>query len=170
MSRLDKLDKHIIYELVGNCRIPYQELAEKTGITANAVRKRINKLESSGAIDYYTLELAYTMIDAHSMMAWVTTDGSRDEKEFADTMGKNEYVQDVTHHAGGYYAVFADYITAEDMSNLTRFLRNQESVSNVEIHPLILYSSGAPPKPEFELKKLHFRVLKPLVDDPRMLV
>ncbi|MFW9909252.1 MAG: winged helix-turn-helix transcriptional regulator [Candidatus Thorarchaeota archaeon] len=168
MPELDKLDKQIIYELAGNCRQSYQELAKKTGITANAVRKRIDKLESSGAIDYYTIEYTYTMIDAHSLMAWITTDGTSDEEEFSNQIGNLKFFLDVTPLTGGYYAAFADYITAEDMSDITRFVRSQECVLNVEIHPLVVYTSRPPPKPELELKKLHYRVLKPLIENPRM--
>lgn len=146
----------------------YHELAQKTGITANAVRKRIGKLEDSGVIDYYTIELTYTMIDAHSLLAWILTDGTRDEEEFSNALGSSEYILDVTPHAGGYYAVFADYITAEDMSRITRLIRAQKGVLNVEIHPLILYTSLAPPMSDSELKKLHFRILKPLINDPKM--
>jgi AsnC-type helix-turn-helix domain len=43
---LDKIDLKIINSLIGDCRSPYRNIAERVGITPNAVKTRVNKMIS----------------------------------------------------------------------------------------------------------------------------
>jgi DNA-binding Lrp family transcriptional regulator len=47
---LDKIDLKIINSLIGDCRSPYRNIAERVGITPNAVKTRVNKMISQGII------------------------------------------------------------------------------------------------------------------------
>ncbi|MBE0526107.1 MAG: AsnC family transcriptional regulator [Candidatus Thorarchaeota archaeon] len=40
---MDEVDKALWQELYSNCRLSYQYLADKLDLTANAVRKRIDR-------------------------------------------------------------------------------------------------------------------------------
>lgn len=56
-SKLDKLDKYDI-EIIRNLwdgRTPYQDIAEKVGLTTNTVRNRVNKMLESGALQIISL-------------------------------------------------------------------------------------------------------------------
>lgn len=52
---LDRADERILAELTRNARIAHAELAEKVGLSRNAVRQRIERLERDGVIRGYTL-------------------------------------------------------------------------------------------------------------------
>lgn len=54
---LDQTDAQILKELTKNCRIKVNHLAQRVHLTAPAVTARINRLEDTGVIKRYTIEV-----------------------------------------------------------------------------------------------------------------
>ena len=54
---LDKIDLKIINSLIGDCRSPYRNIAERVGITPNAVKTRVNKMISQGIIQNFVVRI-----------------------------------------------------------------------------------------------------------------
>jgi DNA-binding Lrp family transcriptional regulator len=50
---VDKIDLHIMILLYVNCRTPYRSIASAVGISANAVKTRVNKMVSKGIIQKF---------------------------------------------------------------------------------------------------------------------
>jgi DNA-binding Lrp family transcriptional regulator len=50
---VDKIDLHIMSLLYANCRTPYRTIASTVGISANAVKTRVNKMISKGIIQKF---------------------------------------------------------------------------------------------------------------------
>jgi DNA-binding Lrp family transcriptional regulator len=133
-------------------------------MSANAVKKRVSKLEELGVIVRYVVELTPAMIDAEILLAMVSTDGTQDEEEFANLIGGNLHVFDVGPLTGASYLVFADYTSPVELSDLGRFLRGLRGVLRVELHTLLRFQE--PKKDEFT--GLQLRVLSALMEDARM--
>jgi len=166
MISVDDIDKRIILELDSDCRMTYKTMADKLGLSANAIRKRITKLIDTGVIDRYLTTLSFDMIDADAILAIIHTDGSEFQEEFIADVGKNPAVLQVSSIAcgkGGMYFVFAIARGSLALSDIGTFLRTLESVIDVEIHVLI-YPRGE----KVNLTKMQLRILKHLVDNPRM--
>ena len=166
MISMDDIDKRIILKLDSDCRMTYQMMANKLGLSSTAIRKRLTKLLDSGIIDRFMTTLSLEMIDSDLIIAIVQTDGSEFQDEFISEMRKNSSVVQVSHVAcgkGGLYSVFAVTSGVQALSDFGLFLRTLKSVTNVEIHVLV-YPRGK----KVELTNLQLRVLKHLVDDPRM--
>jgi DNA-binding Lrp family transcriptional regulator len=162
---LDEIDKQILAALARNCRITYQELSRRHGISANAIRRRIMNLEETGEISSYVVSLSAGMIGSNQIFGYLTSDGSRDEVEMIDQMGSHPNITAAAAYSNGTYAFVANYDTTQEMHELSSFLRNIKSVIDAEIHPTII-SLGQ----KMELTKLHLRILKFLVEDPRLSV
>jgi DNA-binding Lrp family transcriptional regulator len=165
-SQMDFIDRGIMWELHENCRISYQTLAKKYGLTANAVRGRINKMMETGIIDSFVVTLSVEMIDSDLMFALVHTDGLENSEEFIKRLGQSPMVVVaglVACPEGGLYQIFAQYIKSEGLSELGSFIRNIQEVTRVEVLP-ILYPRGGKTK----LTKADLRVLKILIEDARM--
>jgi DNA-binding Lrp family transcriptional regulator len=59
---LDSVDKHILYYLQQDARSTSStDIAEKLGISASTVRTRLNKLEESGIIRGYHIDIDYDL-------------------------------------------------------------------------------------------------------------
>jgi DNA-binding Lrp family transcriptional regulator len=162
---LDEVDKSILLNLVTNCRMPYQTLARKLNISSNAVKKRIDHLIETGVIERFTIELDLEMFGGDAALSIVETDGTENEHEFCDMLGKNPMIGIVGPCSGTTYMIFATYIGTAGLSDLDIFLRKQKQVKKVEVFPLVFLRGK-----RISYSKSHIKILKCLVKDPRMAV
>jgi Lrp/AsnC family leucine-responsive transcriptional regulator len=163
---MDDIDKRIIFELDSDCRMTYQKMADKLGITATAVKKRVMKLLERGVIDRFITILNFEMIDSDLLLSLVQTDGSEFEDDFINQLGEKPFVIQVSPIAcgkGGLYAVFAVTSGLSGLSDFGTFIRTLDPVTNLDMH-VLLYPRGK----KVTLTKTQLRVLKYLVDNPRM--
>ncbi len=163
MCSLDEIDKKILNDLEGNCRISYQELSRKYGISANAIRRRILNLEESGVIYGYSIVLSPEMTGTEYLFGLLKTDGSRDEVEMVDEIGSSKNVIAAASYTDGMYALVAEYHGPEELLEVGTYLRRIESVEKSELHTIVRSWDG-----RMTLTKTHLRVLKPLLKDPRL--
>ena len=160
---LDELDRRILIDLQRNCRVSYQELSRKYGISANAIRRRILNLEESGVISGYSISLSPAMTGTDLLFGLLSTDGSRDEMEMVDAIGSRKQIVAAASYTNGIYALVAEYQGPEELQEVGAFLRALDSVVEAELHTII---GGWGPK--VNLTKTHLRVLEPLLEDPRL--
>jgi len=165
---LDSIDKRILLALDENCRLSYQALAEKLGLTATAIKKRMDRLIETGVIEEFSIILKPAMMESDYLIALVFTDGSEDEEEFIEHIGSHLMVVQVGQLATGVgrlYFIHCEYVGAEGLQNLGTFLRTLDSVSSIELHTTMTQRGE-----KFDIKKMHLRVLKQLLEDARMQV
>lgn len=160
---MDALDKGILIDLLRNCRLTYEELSRNHGISANAIRKRVLRLEESGVIDCYTIYLSSEMARVEQMFGLLTTDGSIDEVELVNRISQNRCIIAASSYTDGTYALVGDYGNTSELMSIGTHLRSLESVKHVEMHTVLQNRGGT-----MEMNNLHLRVLKCLVEDPRM--
>lgn len=163
VAALDELDKKILTDLQVNCRISYQELSRKYGISANAIRRRILNLEESGVISGYSITLSPAMTGTDSLFGLLSTDGSRDEVEMVAEIGSNKYIMAAAAYTDAVYVFVAEYNSPKELQEIGSFLRTLDSVEEAEFHTFIR-TWGA----KMKLTKTHLRVLEPLLEDPRL--
>ncbi|OLS29134.1 MAG: putative HTH-type transcriptional regulator [Candidatus Thorarchaeota archaeon AB_25] len=165
---MDSIDKRILLALDENCRLSYQALAEKLGLTATAIKKRMDRLIETGVIEEFSIILKPAMMESDYLIALVFTDGSEDEEEFIEHIGSHLMVVQVGQLATGVgrlYFIHCEYVGAEGLQNLGTFLRTLDSVSSIELHTTMTQRGE-----KFDIKKMHLRVLKQLLEDARMQV
>lgn len=160
---MDSIDKGILKDLSENCRITYRELALKYNISSSAIKKRVKKLEDTGIITRYRLQVTTEMAGINLLYGMLTTDGSQDEAAFVNTLGSNDKIIAAASYTGGNYALIAEFRDSQDLWEIGAFLRTLDCVHNIETHQLL-----KPLGHKMEFSKLHLRILKTLNDDPRM--
>ncbi len=159
---LDAIDKQLWMELAQNCRYSYQYLADKIGISANAVKQRVSKLLESGFIESWYLSFRPAMINARFAFVEVKTDGSQSEEEMIHTFENHPLIYVVLPLTTGDFILHAEYTDSNSMLEMSSYIRSVEGVTNVMVHPTI---AGVGKK--MELGSLHLRVLRWLAEDPR---
>jgi len=161
--KLDEIDKALWQELYRNCRRSYQYLANKLGITPNAVRKRIEKLMETGVIVEWTVSLAPAMIDSHYAFIEVTTNDDVDYDKLFNQFFDRPEIYVILPLTSGDYALHALYSGSEGLHELGSFIRQLEGVKESKLHPTTTFNGN-----KIELSNLDLRVLKFLYGDPRM--
>ncbi|MFW9788900.1 MAG: AsnC family transcriptional regulator [Candidatus Thorarchaeota archaeon] len=166
---MDIVDKQLLTELTRNCRSSYQDLSLKFGFTANAVRKRIDKLLANGTLYSFTIRPALNSMNGNIAISLIETDGDESPIEFMESLGTNEMVGEINPIATkdrGFYLVISDYIGADGILELGAFFRKLDHVDKVTMHPVITdqFYHGK----SVEFKQLDLRVMKHLAHDARM--
>jgi DNA-binding Lrp family transcriptional regulator len=155
-------------EIASNCRISYESLSRKTGLSANAVKNRVVALLESGTISRFSVALTAAMINAEYFLALVKTDGTEDIDEYLGRMGESPMVGHISVLAsagGGAYLLWGQYVGSSMLSELRAFLHTPSEVREVELHT-ILGRTGK----KVDLAKLHLRILAILRKDPRAMI
>lgn len=146
-----------------NCRVTYQELATEHDISSNAIKKRIDKLENSGVIESYAIELSLTMIDAENAMIFASTSGTENNISFINSLGANECINYVGELSGSIYIIFCTYQKGSaGLGQITAFIRSFEFVTKIDIYPLMT-EQGL--KRDFSIQEL--LVIRELLKNPR---
>ena len=125
---MDELNMKILGDLGSNCRVCYQELSRRYGISANAIRRRVLNLEESGEIGGYSLMLSPAMIGVNRLLCLLTADGFRDEVEMMDEIGSHSGVIASASYSNGIYALVGEYTTNEELLDLTSYFRKIEKL------------------------------------------
>jgi len=162
---LDEIDKGILFGMLQNCRTPYRTLAQQFNMTANAVKKRVQKLIDTGVIAKFTAELSPAMVDGENCLAIIFTDGGEDSDELVQKIGSHLLIREVGILSGSAYLAMGTHTGSESLRNLGSFLRGIDNVRGVELHSLV---KDALHGRKTDLTKLQLRVLQCLVEDPRM--
>ncbi|MHA2211928.1 MAG: winged helix-turn-helix transcriptional regulator [Candidatus Thorarchaeota archaeon] len=160
---MDLIDKGILFDLEENCRVSYQALSDRHGVSANAIKKRIAKLIEEGVIERFEVVLSYAMVDADLVIAVTQTDGTLISDQTLDTLGRSPMISVILPLTSGNIMIDSDCVGTKGISELGNLLRVQPGVVDVEIHP-ILVKRGKKAK----LSNLDLRILKELVNNPRM--
>lgn len=160
---MDSVDIGILRALGENCRASYQEMGRELGMTANAVKKRVKRLVDSGTIHSFVVYLSPAMADLEILLAIVNTEGVRSEERILDVIVENSHVFSTGRLSDGNCIVFAEYEGSDNEIKLEHFLQKIDGVTGIEIHKLL-----SPRGKKVEFKPLELRVLKCLVEDPRM--
>ncbi|MFW9907603.1 MAG: winged helix-turn-helix transcriptional regulator [Candidatus Thorarchaeota archaeon] len=163
---MDFADKKILFELDGNCRLSYRELADKLNISSNAVRKRIINLIEVGVIVDFVVELTYAAANSNLVICILQTDGSERPEEFIDALGGYPSIIATFRETPQGYIVFGQCSGTEDISSMSVFIRGLRSVTHVATH--IISHQPLPVGKKTEFTRIQLKVLKALLDDPRM--
>lgn len=168
MDNLDSIDKRILLALDADCRLSYQALANQLGITANAVRKRFDRLIETGIIEEFVVLLRPEMVGSEYLVALVQTDGTENEEAFINYLGENlNIVQagQVVTSSNRLYFVQCEFVGSQSLKDLSTFFRQIEQITDLELHTIPI-----PRGNQFNIKRLHLQVLKLLLEDARMQV
>jgi len=132
-------------------------------MTANAVKKRVNKLIDSGTIHSFVVYLSLAMADVEIYLAIVNTEGMNGEDKVLSKIVEDPHVFSTGRLSDGTCIVFAEYEGTENEAKLEHFLHEIDGISGLEIHKL-----RSPRGTKVDFKPLQLRVLNCLVEDPRM--
>lgn len=165
MILLDLVDKQILLELRDDCRVSFENLARKLGLTSNAIKKRILNLTSSGVLENLVTRLSLAMVDARIAMILAHTDGVLKDNEVEERIGSHPLVTRVGFDSSGGVISYAEYTSETELEEIHVYIEGIPGLGDVESYKLDTHRGGS-----MKLSATHLRVLRCLVIDPRMSV
>jgi len=160
---LDSTDIRILRALGENCRTSYQEMGRELGMTANAVKKRVKKLVAEGTIHDFLVYLSPAMAEVEIYLAIVNTEGLKSQESVLNDIIEGPHIYSAGRLSDGTCIVFGEYSYSESKAKFETFLKGIDGITGVEIHQL-----QVPQGKKVDLKPLQLRVLRCLVEDPRL--
>lgn len=167
---MDAVDIVLIQQLLVNSRTPYRELAEKLGLSVNAVHKRVNHLMEIGVIEAFTARVSLMALemDSVTVLAWGhTTSDAIDDT--TGILGTDETIYWVTVTGGNNLYIGAQLKGIGDLDRFVSFLRSEGHVQDPTI--MILSAFGGPTPTAVPLigplSSLDYRIINSLRKDSR---
>ncbi len=141
-SRLDAIDRGILAALATDCRLSASELARQVGMSAPAIRERINRLEQAGVIRGYRVDIDPAAL-GFPIAAWVRIrPGPGQLPKIADLAARTPEVSECHRISGEDCFLLKVHVAAiealEDV--LDRFLIHGQTTSS------FIVSSPVPPR------------------------
>lgn len=162
MRDLDHLDFMILRDLRVNCRTSYEVMSRKYGVSANAIRKRVKRLQEEGIIADFVLSLSPAMANANPFFALAYSNQSLNDDALINMIGNHRLVSAIGFDSYGACVIVGSYSHPEELSEFSEFIRGFDCVRDCEIHPLPTHRGR-----KRELSALDLKVIKSLRNDPR---
>jgi DNA-binding Lrp family transcriptional regulator len=160
---VDNTDLALCTALLGNSRTPYQELADKLGLSVNAVHRRIKGLVEDGVIKAFTARVGIAGLRAVNVWVFGRSDAVPLE-EVHLRLQKNDMVYWVAYSGGGFVYIGAYLPDLSRLDELVTFVGSEAKMRE----PSVGIQSSLPfPPAEEKLHPLDYMIIKALHRDAR---
>jgi DNA-binding Lrp family transcriptional regulator len=163
---MDKTDVILSMHLLTNSRTPYRELADKLGLSANAIHKRIQCLIEMGVIRKFTTKISLAALQA----IVVTVYGKSEAESVAnlhERLGTHGSIYWVTLGGGNYMIIGAYLRSMQEIESLVDYVKKEALIPN----PVVGLLPAAPTNLRFSAEKtlhpLDLQIIYALSNDSR---
>jgi DNA-binding Lrp family transcriptional regulator len=161
---LDAIELDIVKALIQDCRLSYQELSKRVGITRSAVKKRIDRLVETNVIHEYVVRLSSEMTKMEYAFAILEFESPPDENEVLKALSRSQSITQVSKTFDKRFVVFAVYFSIDELSDLTTLIWSLEGLKDVKLYPKFMVDRGG----TMELTGVHKKILRALMKNARM--
>jgi len=128
--RVTYKDQELLSELRGNARASTTDLAKNLGVSRSTVQKRLERLENSGVIAGYTVQLSSAYLDQEIKAHVSITVSPRQTADIIASMSKLAAVRAV-YSVSGQYDLIAE-VAAMSVNDLDAVIDQIISIDGVE--------------------------------------
>ena len=161
---MDATDVEIVKLLIRDCRISYQELSKKVGITRSAVKKRVDKLVNTNVVHKYIVRLSSAMTNMEYILATLDFKSPPNETNLQHILSRNPSITQLSKSFNGRFCAFGVYFSDEELSEMTSLLWSLREIKEVKLYPKFMHNRGGTMK----LTGVHMKILRCLLEDARM--
>ena len=131
-NEIDKLDRQILSTLMNNAKRPYTDIAQELFVSGGTIHVRMKKLEDSGIVKGYNLEVDYHKL-GYDVCAFlgIYLDKSSLYEEVAEALKDIPEIV-AAHYTTGLYNIFAKII-CRDTGHLREVLHDKiQNISGIQ--------------------------------------
>ena len=166
---MDKTDVVLSLLLLANSRTPYSELANKLGLSVNAVHKRIKSLVETGIIRTFTAKVSLFYLKALNVIVFGRSE-ARSIDEACKKLGENDSTYWVAVASGNYLYVGAYLVNISELEPYVAFVGKEAQITDPTVG-IIQFDSWFPPSSSTSisatLKPLDYQIISALQKNSR---
>ena len=169
---MDEFDLHLYHLLLRDPRMPLRELAERLGISLQAVHKRMQALHEAGIFVGTSAAIPSNYVNATNVFIFGRMEGDRQLNEVIADLGRNDAVGYVMLCSGNVLYVSGTLRRTVDMGPFQEFVNQTCCMksSTMAIESLGRVGEVRPAEPlaaETRLSSLDLKIIASLKDDAR---
>ena len=92
---MDEIDRAIVLELFLNCRLSYEELGSRFGLSTSSIWRRVKLLQDEGVIERFYLTLHEDYVFPRAIVIVLDIEDSVDEEIIVDSLFSNQLVYNI---------------------------------------------------------------------------
>jgi len=165
---MDKTDIILTSFLLINSRTSYRELADKLGLSINAIHKRIQLLMESGIIRKFTAKVSLSALNAVTVVIFGNSEAGSTFNLY-ENLGKHGSIYWVAIAGGNYLYVGAYLRNISELEPFVEYVKKQARMANPTVG--IIHSDTSPPSlhrsADVTLYPLDYQIIRALHDNSR---
>lgn len=134
---MDNIDRGILDELRADSRIAYRELGRRVGLSSNAAADRVRRMQRSGVIRGFTVEVDETADTPHRLTVFIDARlrSDVDPEKFTARLQAMPMIVEAIHVTGAFdYLLRAHVPDPKGLDGLIRELRKTAGVAETQTH------------------------------------
>ena len=171
---MDETDLRLCQILIVNSRLPHRELAERLGLSVQAVHRRVEGLVKEGVIRAFTTRLSASYLNAVQAFLFGVP-GTTSFKQVLDKLGEDEHTDTAIATSGNNIFIIALLRSVSELESYVEFVKKELSMPApgvaLEGSTQFPNAPGRPSGPaKAPLTELDMRILRSLHRDSRKAV
>jgi DNA-binding Lrp family transcriptional regulator len=160
---VDSVDIRIIGMLAKDCRIPFDRLGIKVGLSGPALRKRIRALFVKGVIARYTLNFNPFLVGGSPVIVLMRVKQSTRMDSILKSISERSRITSASLLANDHYMIKTTCSSSNEIYMLEREIRAAPNIISYSLYPLQQFLKNS-----VRITKLQSEALKHLIKNPRM--
>jgi DNA-binding Lrp family transcriptional regulator len=165
-TTMDKTDVILTVLLLDNSRISYRELAEKLGLSVNAVHKRIQSLIDSRIIRRFTAKISLSALKAVSVVIYGKSEADS-VGTLHEVLGSHGSISWVALAGGNYLYILAYLRSISELEPLIDYIKKEAKILSPTVGIIPPTPINVPTSAEATLYPLDREIIYSLRDNSR---
>ena len=166
-AEMDKTDMNLILMLLQNSRVSYADLADKLGLSVNAVHKRIQQLIEADVIHKFIARVS--ILSSQCLTAYISgVSHLENTKVLSDKLGSHGSIFWLALSSGNFVFTGSYIRNITELESLISYVKKEAAISEPTVGILQPFQAPSSLKPsDLVLCTLDYRVISALKDDSR---
>jgi Lrp/AsnC family transcriptional regulator for asnA, asnC and gidA len=162
---MDKTDIILTFLLLANSRLPYSDLAERLGLSVNAVHKRIQLLKETGVIRNFTAKISIAALGIVSILVFGSSETQFGE-QVLQRLQENDRTYWVAVGSGNYLYIGAYLRNISELDPYVTFVKKEAKMPSPTVGIVVLGDTDVAHS-DAKLQNLDYRIIYALCKDSR---
>lgn len=161
---MDEINFKLCLLLLDDSRMVYRELADKVGLSVNAVHGRIKELMIKQIIQGFQAHIGENALQGSIKILVHGESTQRDLDKILEGLSQDKYSQQITSTGDDYHYIYG---LLPDMTHMSKYIEKIPKLTGIEDPKIFLPDKQKVPQTNFDFKKTDYKIIHSLHEDAR---